>query len=30
MDIALGEGEGAAPLGRIKLELFMQDVRHDK
>jgi peptidyl-prolyl isomerase H (cyclophilin H) len=25
MDIALGEGEGAAPLGRIKLELFMQD-----
>lgn len=30
MDIALGEGEGAAPLGRIKLELFTQDVRHDK
>ena len=27
MDIALGEGEGAAPLGRIKLELFTQDVR---
>mmetsp|Transcript_5134 Transcript_5134/g.9428 ORF Transcript_5134/g.9428 Transcript_5134/m.9428 type:complete len:199 (+) Transcript_5134:31-627(+) len=25
MDIALGEGEGAAPLGSIKLELFTQD-----
>lgn len=28
MDIALGEGDGgAASLGRIKLELFTQDVR---
>jgi hypothetical protein len=26
MDIALGEGDGAAPLGRIKLELFTNDV----
>lgn len=26
MDIALGEGSGAASLGRIKLELFTQDV----
>jgi hypothetical protein len=26
-DIALGEGANAADLGRIKLELFVQDVR---
>lgn len=25
MDVALGEGSGAAPLGRIKLELFTQE-----
>ena len=27
LDIALGEGDGAASLGRIKLELFVKDVR---
>lgn len=27
LDVALGEGENAAPLGRIKLELFVPDVR---
>lgn len=26
-DVALGEGENAAELGRIKLELFVKDVR---
>jgi len=26
-DIALGEGDNAAELGRIKLELFVKDVR---
>lgn len=26
LDVALGEGDVAAPLGRIKLELFVQDV----
>jgi hypothetical protein len=26
-DICLGEGENAAELGRIKLELFVKDVR---
>ena len=26
-DIALGEGENEAPLGRIKFELFVKDVR---
>lgn len=26
LDISLGEGDTAAPLGRIKLELFAQDV----
>lgn len=26
-DVALGEGQNAAELGRIKLELFVQDVR---
>jgi hypothetical protein len=25
-DVALGDGEGAADLGRIKLELFVKDV----
>lgn len=25
-DVSLGEGENAAPLGRIKLELFVKDV----
>ena len=25
-DVALGEGEGSADLGRIKLELFVKDV----
>lgn len=27
LDIALGEGENMSPLGRIKLELFVNDVR---
>jgi hypothetical protein len=27
LDIALGEGDSAVPLGRIKLELFVKDVR---
>ena len=27
LDVALGEGENAASLGRIKLELFVKDVR---
>jgi hypothetical protein len=27
MDVALGEGDDAVPLGRIKLELFVKDVR---
>jgi hypothetical protein len=27
LDINLGDGDTAAPLGRIKLELFTQDVR---
>jgi hypothetical protein len=27
LDVALGEGENMSPLGRIKLELFVNDVR---
>jgi hypothetical protein len=27
LDVALGEGDDAVPLGRIKLELFVKDVR---
>ena len=27
LDVALGEGAGAPVLGRIKLELFVKDVR---
>ena len=27
LDVALGEGDNMSPLGRIKLELFVQDVR---
>ena len=27
LDVAMGEGDAAAPLGRIKLELFVKDVR---
>ena len=29
-DVALGEGEDAVPLGRIKLELFVNDVGGDR
>ena len=28
LDVALGEGANAADLGRIKLELFVNDVSH--
>jgi hypothetical protein len=28
-DVVLGEGEHAAELGRIKLELFVKDVRNN-
>lgn len=27
-DVAMGEKEAAVPLGRIKFELFIQDVRY--
>jgi hypothetical protein len=27
LDVALGDGDSAVPLGRIKLELFVKDVR---
>eukprot|EP00977_Amphora_coffeiformis_P014623 scaffold4133_cov146-Amphora_coffeaeformis.AAC.7 len=30
LDVALGEGAGAPVLGRIKLELFVKDVRRDR
>ena len=26
LDVAMGEGENTSPLGRIKLELFVNDV----